>query len=237
MRTLTTRTAFALVVMSTLVAPDPVGAQNAESAAPTIKTARALVDTAAELTKVMEPSALVTSAPQETTAAVDDESEKRIGRKGAKQLSLGFSATGYKVERPTFDSRGRITGTKTSTQGFFFGQGDLGSFLSDSFLLRLGATFSGQIGGDLDPNVQGLVGFLYYFSPDGSGSLYAGVDTTKDLGTEGSKPYGYGRLGLQTMLNSRASFFVEGGYGKILSSESSGSGSFQVQAGLRFAFR
>jgi hypothetical protein len=88
--------------------------------------------------------------------------------------------------------------------------------------------------------LEALGGAVYYFTPESIWSLYAGAEYRARLTHRSSDDAGAVNaiLGLQGALSSRASFFVEGGYG--LRVQRGDEGELQTrmigQAGVRFRF-
>ena len=100
---------------------------------------------------------------------------------------------------------------------------DAGYFLTRHIVVQGGVAGSGSIGGDTDdlpagsgaPALHAFGGALWYFTPRAMASLYTGAEywaqLTQRAGTDAGAVLG--KVGLQAALSSRASVFVEGGYG------------------------
>lgn len=104
---------------------------------------------------------------------------------------------------------------------------DVSRFLTDRLVVRGGVAGIGRIGdedgdGDVGPGapaLHGIVGGLFYFSPQKVVSLYSGVDYWVQLTQRSGSDAGVlvGTLGAQGALSSRTSLYLEGGYGVSLS--------------------
>jgi hypothetical protein len=103
-------------------------------------------------------------------------------------------------------------------------QTDVGRFLTNAFLVRGGFRGSGSVGGedaeDLArgsgaPALHAFGGLLYYLSPESLISVYTGAEYWAQLTQRRGPDSGLvnGTIGVQGALSSRASVFVEGGYG------------------------
>ncbi|HLG53849.1 MAG TPA: hypothetical protein VI485_00875 [Vicinamibacterales bacterium] len=101
---------------------------------------------------------------------------------------------------------------------------DVGRFLTRSLVLRGGLAGTGRFGGDgaedlpTGPGAAALhafVGALFYINPQSIVSLYAGGDYWAQLSQRAGRDAGsvIGTLGAQGAVSSRASLFIEGGYG------------------------
>jgi hypothetical protein len=143
---------------------------------------------------------------------------------------------------PQEDLEPRIIGTKGTTlasvSGYvdqFFSserdlpfnysaQVDVGRFLSNAFVVRGGLRGTGSAGGDEEENLltgsgapalHVFGGLLYYLSPRSLVSMYAGAEYWAQLTQRESPDAGsvVGTIGVEGALSSRASLFLEGGYG------------------------
>lgn len=181
---------------------------------------------------------------------------RSIGRQGATQMSFGLFMLG--TERsvvhstPIYNSRGQLIGMDTVEDSYFDANFnatmDIGKFVSDSVVLKVGTIISGSftIGEDEQaegsfnaPTVNLLTGLLWYASPGSTGSFYAGADYFIQVNNrgEGSKDKGsvFGRAGLQTLVRDNVALFVEGGYGQALANFGE-LGLFTTQIGFRIQF-
>ena len=124
-------------------------------------------------------------------------------------------------------------------------QVDFGRFLTTSIAVRGGVTGSAPLGGDPDDRTDGmgqpaLHAFgagLYYFTPQAMASVYAGAGywwqlTARD-GPDAGSLLGLG--GVEAAVSSRATVFVEGGYGIGLTKSDDGATRqrFAGRVGLR----
>lgn len=126
---------------------------------------------------------------------------------------------------------------------------DVGRFVTRAFLVRGGLAGSGSFGGD-DPEerptgvgapaLHAFGGLLYYFTPQSMVSLYSGVEYWAQLTQRAAEDAGsiVGRVGVQGAASSRASLFVEGGYGVGLTKGDEGElvSRFGGQLGVRLKF-
>jgi hypothetical protein len=106
-------------------------------------------------------------------------------------------------------------------------QVDVCRFITNKFAIRIGAVGSGSLGGDHEdellsgsgaPALHAAGGLLYYFTPRSMISMYLGVEywaqlTERESGDTGSV---LGTAGLQAAVSSRASMFIQGGFGARL---------------------
>ncbi len=135
--------------------------------------------------------------------------------------------------------------------GIFTVQVDGHRFVFDKIALRAGLVGTGQFGGPADDDdtaasgpgtaaLEALGGALYYFTPASVWSLYGGAEYRFRLTERAASDPGAvnGLAGLQGALSSRASFFVEGGYGVRLRKGDEGELLTRIvgQAGVRFRF-
>lgn len=155
-------------------------------------------------------------APVTASRPLSEDLEPRvIGRRGT--MMVGFS--GF-LDR--FQSSEDVYPTHYTVQV------DASRFITNKFVVRLGLAGSGRVGGDDDgeagrgaPALHAAGGLFFYFTPQSLVSFYTGADYSAqvtrrdpdlaDAGTIAAKG------GMQAAISSRASFFVEGGYGIGLS--------------------
>lgn len=154
-------------------------------------------------------------AAAQTSQSPSEEVEPRvIGTRGT--MLTGFS--GY-VDR-FFSSERELPFNYTA-------QVDIGRFISQSFVVRGGFRGSGSIGGEDSedlasgqgaPALHVFGGLLYYFTPQSIVSLYTGADYWAQLTQRDDTDRGtlFGVIGVQGVLSSRVSVFLEGGYGAAL---------------------
>ena len=126
---------------------------------------------------------------------------------------------------------------------------DVGRFLSDKWVVRVGLSGSGSFGGDEArvsgsgagvPSLYGFGGLSYYFTPDALMSAYAGADYSTQITNraDGDRGSVVGKLGLQMAVMARLGFFVEAGYGMGLTTPDSNvrQQRFVGALGFRFTF-
>ena len=126
-------------------------------------------------------------------------------------------------------------------------QVDVIRFVTSRIALRGGLVGSESVGGEEDlptgPGVSALhalVGGLYYFTPRSMASLYAGGEYWAQLTQRAAADAGVivGTFGAQGLVSSRASAFIEGGYGVGLTRGDQGELRFRIvgRAGVRLRF-
>jgi hypothetical protein len=119
-------------------------------------------------------------------------------------------------------------------------------FITKRFAIRLGVAGTGAFGGDEDddepagpgaPALHGSGGLLFYFTPDSMLSLYLGTEYSMQITRRSESDRGavLGKAGIQGALSSRASFFIEGGFGAGVTRGSEGEllTRFVGQVGIR----
>jgi opacity protein-like surface antigen len=156
--------------------------------------------------------ACATAVHAQTAAVPSEDVEPRvIGTAGT--LLIGLS--GY-VDQ-FFSSEQRLPFNYSA-------QIDGGRFLTNSFVVRGGLRGTGSVGGDDAedlatgsgaPALHAFGGFLYYLTPQSLVSMYTGGEYWAQLTQRRSPDAGsvVGVFGVQGALSSRASLFVEAGYG------------------------
>lgn len=177
---------------------------------------------------------MAASAQGQTTpvpAQSEDLEPRIIGTAGTTMVGMA----GY-VDK--FFSSERVLPTNYTAQV------DIGRFLTQRFVVRGGLAGSGSVGGeDSDdlatgsgaPALHGFGGLLYYFTPQSMTSLYSGAEywaqfTQREAGDRGSI---VGKVGLQGAVSSRASLFIEVGYGIGLARGDEATSRFVGQIGVR----
>ena len=122
---------------------------------------------------------------------------------------------------------------------------DVGHFLTRHVVIQGGVAGSGSIGGDTDdlpagsgaPALHAFGGALWYFTPRALASLYSGAEYWAQITQRSGPDAGavLAKIGLQGALSSRASVFVEGGYGFGLTRNDEGAPTRLVaRFGVRF---
>jgi len=161
---------------------------------------------------VLMTLAFTTIAAAQTAPSPPEELEPRaIGSRG----TMLVGASGY-IDR--FSSSERDLPFDYSLQM------DVGRFLTNAFVVRGGFRGSGSVGGedaeDLArgsgaPALHAFGGLLYYLSPESLISVYTGAEYWAQLTQRRGPDSGLviGTIGVQGALSSRASVFVEAGYG------------------------
>lgn len=144
-------------------------------------------------------------------AASEDIEPRVIGTPGT--TIVGFS--GY-VDRFSSSERGLPTN--------YAAQIDVGRFVVRQIVVRGGLAGTGSLGGDDSeeratgsgaPALHAFAGALYFFTPQSMLSLFAGGEYWAQLTQRAAADAGsiVGMAGMQGALSSRASVFIEGGYG------------------------
>ena len=171
-------------------------------------------------------------------AQTEDVEPRIIGRRGTTLVGMAGSLSRF------FSSEDMMPGSYTV-------QVDVHRFVFAKIAVRVGLVGSGQFGGtsssDDDeapglatPSLEVLGGAVYYFTPQSIWSVYGGAEYRARLTerVEGDSGSVSGLAGLQGALSSRASFFLEGGYGMGLQRGDDGELLTRMvgQAGVRFRF-
>jgi hypothetical protein len=185
---------------------------------------------------------VLTGSVTAASAQTEDVEPRIIGERGVTLLGLSGSLSRF------FSSEALMAGTYTV-------QADGHRFVTSKIAIRFGVVGSDAFGGDSDedddededaavttPNtaLEALGGAVYYLTPASIWSFYGGGEyraritnrETDDIGSANAI------VGLQGALSSRASFFVEGGYGFRLRRGDEGELQTRIvgQAGVRFRF-
>ena len=179
----------------------------------------------------------VTGAASPAFAQSEDVEPRVIGRRGAALVGMSGSLSRF------FSSEEVIAGHYTI-------QADGHWFVFEKIAVRAGVVGTGHFGGsssddedDAGPgagSLEALGGALYYFTPQSIWSLYGGVEyrarlTERIAGDSGTVN---GIAGLQGAISSRASLFIEGGYGMRLNRGDEGELLTRIvgQVGVRVRF-
>lgn len=154
------------------------------------------------------------STPPPATTIQSEEIEPRIvGRAGTMWVGFsGFADRFFSVEE-TFPAN-------------YTAQIDICRFLTRRIAVRAGVVGTGQFGGDPDeedevqggsgaPAIHAAGGVMYFFTPQSIVSPYLGAEYWAQLTQRADRDSGsvLGIAGVQASVSSRASFFVQGGYG------------------------
>jgi hypothetical protein len=137
-----------------------------------------------------------------------------IGRPGT--TILGLSGFGDRFFSP-----------EESMPTNYTAQIDVSRFLTRRFVVKFGALGSGSFGGDASedlpvgsgvPAMHAMGGLSYFFTPDAMISVYLGSEYWAPLTQRADRDTGslLGTAGVQAAVSSRASVFVQGGYGARL---------------------
>lgn len=125
---------------------------------------------------------------------------------------------------------------------------DVTRFLTDRLAVRGGLAGTGSFGGDDSdqvtgigaPALHGTAGAQFYFTPQNMLSLYSGIDYWAQLTQRADSDAGslIGTFGVQGAMSSRASIYLEGGYGLGLSKGEDGETlrRFVGRVGVRLKF-
>jgi hypothetical protein len=143
----------------------------------------------------------------------------------------------------------RLSSSERAFSTNYTAQVDVGHFITRAMVVRGGLSGSGSFGGDdADeiangsgvPAVHAFAGLFYYFRPQSLLSLYSGGEYWAQLTRRADGDAGavVGTLGLQGVVSSRASLFVEGGYGMGLTRGDEGEtvSRFVGRIGVRLKF-
>ena len=158
--------------------------------------------------------AVFATAAGTATAQVEEIEPRTVGGRGATFVGMsGF------VDR--------FSSPEEALPLNYTAQVDVCRFITNKFAIRLGAVGSGSLGGDDEeallsgsgaPALHAAGGLLYYFTPRSMISMYLGAEywaqlTEREAGDTGSL---LGTAGLQAAISSRASMFIQGGFGARL---------------------
>jgi len=158
--------------------------------------------------------AVFATAAGTATAQVEEIEPRTVGGRGATFVGMsGF------VDR--------FSSPEEALPLNYTAQVDVCRFITNKFAIRLGAVGSGSLGGDDEdallsgsgaPALHAAGGLLYYFTPRSMISVYLGAEywaqlTEREAGDTGSL---LGTAGLQAAISSRASMFIQGGFGARL---------------------
>lgn len=176
-----------------------------------------------------------TSAQAPASALPEDVEPRVIGGKGV--TAVGFS--------------GFIDKFGSSEEAFPLHavvQVDVTRFVTTRFAVRGGLLGATTFGGDEDepatgpgaPAMSASAALLYYFTPQGMVSLYAGGEYRAQLTSRAEKDAGtmLGLAGVEAAVSSRARVFIEGGYGARLTHGDEGELQTRIvgQVGIRIKF-
>jgi hypothetical protein len=149
---------------------------------------------------------------QAPAQVVSDELEPRtVGRRGTTWIGIGGFMDKFSSSESLFPTN-------------YTAQVDVCRFLTKRIAVRAGAVGSGRFGGEEEddapagsgaPAIHASGGVLYYFTPLRMASFYLGGEYWAQLSQRTSGDTGslVGVAGLHAVVSSRASFFVQGGFG------------------------
>jgi hypothetical protein len=143
----------------------------------------------------------------------------------------------------------RFNSTETLYPTNYTAQVDVTRFLTRRIAIRFGVLGTGSVGGEesaddaTGPGAAALHvggGGLFYFTPGSMVSAYAGVEYWAQVTHRADNDAGsaVGKFGFQAVISSRASVFVEGGYGVNLRRGEEGETITRIvgELGLRLRF-
>jgi len=126
-------------------------------------------------------------------------------------------------------------------------QVDIGRFLTSRIVVRGGVIGSTAFGEDEDENrtgpgaatIDARGAAVYYFTPASIASAYAGIEYRMPLTRRADKEAGsaLGLVGVEGSLSSRASVFVQGGYGTRLTRGDEGELQSRIAGDIGFRIR
>ena len=156
------------------------------------------------------PAPVVTSAGDHPVTPNEDVEPRIIGGPGTTAIGLGGYAD-------------RITSEDDNLPLNLTLQVDIGRFLTKHIAVRGGVVGSGALGGDPDelptgvgvPSLHAFAAANWYFTPQSMASLYAGAGYWAQITAREGPDRGsiLGLAGMEAALSSRATVFVEGGWG------------------------
>jgi hypothetical protein len=185
--------------------------------------------------RVLVLAGVLAAGARPVRAQTEDVEPRIIGERGVTLLGVSGSLSRF------FSPEQVFAGTYTV-------QVDVHHFVFSRVAIRVGAVGTSAFGGSKDEEsgggiadgVEALGGALYYFTPGSIWSFYGGGEyrarvTNRIAGDAGSAN---AIAGLQGALSSRASFFVEGGWGMRLRRGDEDDLQTRIvgRAGVRFRF-
>jgi hypothetical protein len=175
--------------------------------------------------------------PSESNDSSSEDLEPRIvGKSGTTTIGIG----GY---------LDRFFSSEDSLPMNYVAQADVLRFMTDRIALSGGVVGAGSVGGESDGSASGpgalalhlFGGALWYFTPASMGSFYAGGEYWAQVTNRAERDAGslLAKAGFQAAVSSRASLFIEGGYGFALTKGSEDEVLSRVQAriGVRLRIR
>ncbi|HEU4686972.1 MAG TPA: hypothetical protein VFS23_01350 [Vicinamibacterales bacterium] len=175
------------------------------------------------------------AAPQSNQITSEDLEPRTIGSSGTTLVGIA----GY-VDK--------FSSSEDALPGNYTVHVDVTHFLTDRLAVRGGLVGTGSFGDDDSdqpagigaPALHGTAGAQFYFTPQSMLSLYSGIDYWAQLTQRADSDAGslIGTLGVQGAMSSRASIFLEGGYGFGLSKveEDETLRRFVARVGVRLKF-
>lgn len=143
----------------------------------------------------------------------------------------------------------RFSSSERELATHYTAQIDVGGFVAPRIVVRGGLAGTGRFGGEGSddrptgagaPAVHAFGGALFYFTPQSMLSAYVGGEYWNQLTQRDGTDAGslVGTLGLQGAMSSRASVFIEGGYGFGLTKGDDGEtlSRFVGRLGIRLKF-
>ncbi len=169
-----------------------------------------------------------------SAAAQEDLEPRTVGGAGVTTIGLAGFIDRFSSSESTFPTQLTL-------------QADAGRFVTGRIAVRGGLIGSTTIGGDEDEVVTGpgaaalhaRGAALFYFTPQSMASVYAGIEyraqQTKRADQDAGTALGLG--GVEASLSSRASVFVQGGYGARLTRGDDGEQQWRLVADIGFRIR
>lgn len=170
-----------------------------------------------------------------TASAQEDIEPRIVGAAGVTTVGIGGFIDGWSSAEEDFPVHVSV-------------HADVSRFLTNHLAVRGGIVGATTLRDDTDDivtgpgaaSLHGRVGGLYYFTPGSMLSLYTGIEYRAQLMRRADKDAGtaLGIAGLQATVSSRASLFVEGGYGARLTRGDEGELQTRVagELGVRIKF-
>jgi hypothetical protein len=179
---------------------------------------------------------LLAAATVQAQPQSEDVEPRIIGAAGT--MTIGLAGSIDRFSSPEFD-------LPTN----YAAQVDVGRFITARVVVRGGVVGTGSLGGeDADerptgsgaPALHVFGGALYYFTPQAILSVYSGAEYWSQLTERVGRDAGslVGKVGLEGAVSSRASFFIDGGYGVGLTRRDDGDllTRFLGRVGVRLKF-
>jgi hypothetical protein len=166
-------------------------------------------------------------------AAQEDIEPRVVGGRGTMSVGVSGFVDRFASTEETFPTQATV-------------HVDVSRFVTGRFAVRGGLIGSAAFGGDEDaatgpgtPALDALGAVLYYFTPQSLASFYAGAEYRAPLTGRADKEAGsaLGLAGVHATISSRASIFIQGGYGARLTRGDEGELQTRITAEVGFRIK